>query len=43
MDNGAEAYDELVKMQVMFASHPYLKKSRDDERTQLQIWCDLEE
>ena len=30
MDNSAEAYDELVKEQVMFASHPYLKKSRDD-------------
>ena len=30
MDNGVEAYDELVQQQVAFAGHPYLKKSRDD-------------
>ena len=30
MDNGVEAYDELVKEQVVFANHPYLKKIRDD-------------
>jgi len=30
LDNGVEAYDELVRQQVMFASHPYLKKIRDD-------------
>ena len=30
LDNGVEAYDELVRQQVMFASHPYLKKTRDD-------------
>ena len=30
IDNGVEAYDELVKEQVMFADHPYLKKTRDD-------------
>ena len=29
-DNGLEAYDELVKEQVVFANHPYLKKTRDD-------------
>ena len=29
MENGVEAYDELVKEQVAFASHPYLKKTRD--------------
>ena len=29
-DNGVEAYDELVKEGVVFASHPYLKKKRDD-------------
>ena len=28
-DNGVEAYDELVKEGVVFANHPYLKKSRD--------------
>ena len=30
MDNGVEAYDELVKQQVVFASHPYLKKAQED-------------
>ena len=29
-DNGVEAYDELVKDQVVFANHPYLKKARDE-------------
>ena len=29
-DNGLEAYDELVKEKVPFASHPYLKKAKDD-------------
>jgi len=28
-DNGVEAYDELVKEGMVFANHPYLKKSRD--------------
>ena len=30
VDNGVEAYDTLVKENVIFASHPYLKKTRDD-------------
>jgi thiol-disulfide isomerase/thioredoxin len=30
IDNGIEAYDELVSQQVMFANHPYLKKTRDE-------------
>ena len=30
LENGTEAYDELVKQQVVFAGHPYLKKMRDD-------------
>ena len=30
LENGVEAYDELVKQQVAFASHPYLKKMRDE-------------
>ena len=30
IDNGVEAYDELVKEQVAFANHPYLKKTRDE-------------
>ena len=30
VDNGVEAYDGLVKEQVMFASHPYLKKTRNE-------------
>lgn len=29
-DNGWEAYDELVAKKVSFASHPYLKKAKDD-------------
>ncbi len=28
-DNGFEAYDDLVKEGVVFANHPYLKRSRD--------------
>ena len=30
LENGVEAYDELVKQQVAFAGHPYLKKMRDE-------------
>ena len=30
LENGVEAYDELVKQQVAFASHPYLRKMRDE-------------
>ena len=30
VDNGVEAYDELVQEGVVFADHPYLKKTRDD-------------
>ena len=30
LDNGVEAYDDLVKEQVPFASHPYLKKAMED-------------
>lgn len=30
LENGVEAYDELVKEGVAFASHPYMKKTRDD-------------
>ena len=30
LENGVEAYDELLKQQVAFAGHPYLKKMRDD-------------
>ena len=30
VDNGLEAYDELVKEQVPFASHPYLKKAKEE-------------
>ena len=29
-ENGVEKYDELVKQQVVFANHPYLKKMRDE-------------
>ena len=29
-DNGWDAYDELVAKKVAFASHPYLKKAKDD-------------
>ncbi len=36
VDNGVEAYDELVKEQVMFASHPYLKKVRDEVEAMLK-------
>ena len=30
LENGVEAYDELVGQQVVFAGHPYLKKMRDE-------------
>jgi thiol-disulfide isomerase/thioredoxin len=30
LDNGVDAYDELVKENVPFASHPYLKKAKDE-------------
>ena len=30
LENGYEAYDELVKQQVVYAGHPYLKKTRDE-------------
>jgi thiol-disulfide isomerase/thioredoxin len=30
LENGFEAYDELVKEQVVYAGHPYLKKTRDE-------------
>ena len=30
LENGVEAYNELVKQQVTFANHPYLKKMRDE-------------
>ena len=30
LDNGVEAYDDLVKEQVAFANHPYLKKAKED-------------
>jgi len=36
VDNGVEAYDELVKQQVVFASHPYLKKMRDEVEAMLE-------
>ena len=36
VDNGVEAYDELVKEQVVFANHPYLKKTRDDVETMMK-------
>ena len=29
-ENGLESYDALVKQQVVFAGHPYLKKMRDE-------------
>ncbi len=29
-DNGVEEYDELVKKQLPFTSHPYFKKARDE-------------
>ena len=29
-DNGVEEYDNLVKEQVVFANHPYLKKAKDE-------------
>ena len=35
LDNGVEAYDELVKEGVVFADHPYLKKTRDDVEAML--------
>lgn len=36
LENGVEAYDELVKEQVTFASHPYLKKMRDEVAEMMQ-------
>ena len=30
IDNGVEAYDNLVKEQAVFANHPFLKKTRDE-------------
>ncbi len=30
LENGIGAYDELVKQQVVFGNHPYLKKMRDE-------------
>ncbi len=36
VDNGIEAYDELVKEQVVFANHPYLKKAKDEVASALQ-------
>ena len=30
LENGVEAYDELVKQQVAFVNHPYMKKMRDE-------------
>ena len=35
-DNGVEAYDKLVQDQAVFASHPYLKKARDEVAALLQ-------
>ena len=35
-DNGVEEYDDLLKEQVVFATHPYLKKSRDEIAKVLQ-------
>ncbi|MBO4463059.1 MAG: AhpC/TSA family protein [Prevotella sp.] len=36
LDQGVEAYDELVKEGVVFANHPYLKKTRDDVEAALK-------
>ena len=36
MDNGIEAYDELVKEQTAFSNHPYLKKVKDEVAEMLQ-------
>ena len=36
LDQGVEAYDELVKEGVVFANHPYLKKTRDDVEVALK-------
>ena len=36
LDNGFEAYDELVKEGVVFANHPYLKKTRDEIEAMLK-------
>ena len=30
LENGVEAYDELVQQKAVFAGHPYLKKMRDE-------------
>ena len=36
VDNGVEAYDELVNEKVVFANHPYLKKTRDEVEAMLK-------
>ena len=36
LENGVEEYDELVKQQVAFVNHPYLKKMRDDVEAMLK-------
>jgi thiol-disulfide isomerase/thioredoxin len=36
VDNGVEAYDELVKEKVFFANHPYLKKVKDEVEAMLK-------
>ena len=36
VDNGVEAYDELIKQQVIFANHPYLKVTRDKVEAMLK-------
>ncbi len=35
-DNGVDMYDELVKENVAFAKHPYLKKARDEVAALMQ-------
>ena len=37
LNQGVEAYDELVKEGVVFANHPYLKKTRDDVEAALKL------
>ena len=36
LDQGVEAYDELVKEEVVFAAHPYLKYTRDEVEAALK-------
>ena len=36
LDQGVEAYDELVKEGVVFANHPYLKYTRDEVEARLK-------